>query len=239
MKDSEKARACQFPLHLEDPRMRDYQRDFLQVSLDKDILKFRKEGFILKSGRLSPYFFNAGLFNSGHLLSQLSKAYAKALVDPLNLFDFDILFGPAYKGIPLAVATCQALSALGRDVEYSFNRKEVKDHGEGGNIVGAPLKGKKVVIIDDVITSGKAIREAIEIIKMEGGTLTGILVAVDRQEQTQESTISAIESLRKEVGINIQAIITLRDIIEFTEDTLGPDTLQQLEEYRARYGVNI
>lgn len=217
--------------------MKDYQREFLQVSLDNAILNFRQEGFILKSGRISPYFFNAGLFNSGTLLSKLSTAYAKAILDPLNSFNFDVLFGPAYKGIPLAVAACQALANLGSNVEYSFNRKEIKDHGEGGSIVGASLKGKKVVIIDDVITSGKAIREAVEIIKLEGGILTGILVAVDRQEQTLESRMSAIESVREELGINVQAIITLEDIIEFTKDTLGLDTVQQLEAYREQYGV--
>lgn len=217
--------------------MKDYQREFLQVSLDNSILNFREEGYVLKSGRLSPYFFNAGLFNSGTLLSELSTAYAKAILDPSNLFSFDVLFGPAYKGIPLAVATCQALANLGCNVEYSFNRKEVKDHGEGGSIVGASLKGKKIVIIDDVITSGKAIREAVEIIKREGGLLTGILVAVDRQEQTLESHTSAIESVRKELGINVQAIITLEDIIEFTKDTLGVDTVQQLEAYREQYGI--
>lgn len=217
--------------------MKDYQREFLQVSLDNSILNFRKEGYILKSGRLSPYFFNAGLFNSGALLSKLSTAYAKAILDPSNSFTFDVLFGPAYKGIPLAVATCQALAQLNTNVEYSFNRKEVKDHGEGGSIVGAPLRGKKVVIIDDVITSGKAIREAVEIIKHEGGILMGILVAVDRQEQTLESKLSAIESVKNELGINVQAIITLEDIIEFTKDTLGADTVQQLEAYRELYGI--
>jgi len=219
--------------------MQDYQREFLQVSLDNAILKFRNEGFILKSGRLSPYFFNAGLFNSGNLLSRLSTAYAKAILDPANGFNFDVLFGPAYKGIPLAVATCMALTMSGLNVEYSFNRKEIKDHGEGGSIVGASLKGKKVVIIDDVITSGKAIREAVEIIKAEGGVLTGILVAVDRQEQTVESTKSAIECVREELNINVRAIITLENIIEFTKDTLGGDAVQQLEAYRARYGIQI
>lgn len=217
--------------------MRDYQQKFLQVSLDNSILKFRKDGFVLKSGRVSPYFFNAGMFNTGRLLSELATAYAKALLDPVNVLEFDVLFGPAYKGIPLAVATCQELSSLGSNVEYSFNRKEVKDHGEGGSIVGSALKGKKVVIIDDVITSGKAIREAVEIIKMEGGILTGILVAVDRQEQTLDSTTSAIETLRTTLGINIQAIITLRNIIDFTRTTLDAETVQQMEAYRKKYGV--
>lgn len=217
--------------------MRDYQQKFLQVSLDNSILKFRKDGFVLKSGRVSPYFFNAGMFNTGRLLSELATAYAKALLDPVNDFEFDVLFGPAYKGIPLAVATCQALSSLGSNVEYSFNRKEVKDHGEGGSIVGSALKGKKVVIIDDVITSGKAIREAVDIIKMEGGILTGILVAVDRQEQTLDSRTSAIETLRTTLGINIQAIITLRNIIDFTRTTLDAETVQQMEAYRKKYGV--
>jgi orotate phosphoribosyltransferase len=217
--------------------MRDYQLDFLKVSLDNNVLKFREDGFVLKSGRNSPYFFNAGMFNTGFLLSELSSAYAKAVLDPLNSFEFDVLFGPAYKGIPLAVATSQALANLGKDVEYSFNRKEVKDHGEGGSIVGSALKGKRIVIIDDVITSGKAIREAVDIIKKEGGTLTGILVAVDRQEQTQDSESSAIESLKKELGINIQAVITLQDIIEFTKASLDAETVQRLEAYRNQYGV--
>lgn len=217
--------------------MKDYQRDFLRVSLDNDILKFRDEGFVLKSGRLSPYFFNAGLFNSGYLLSQLSTAYAKAILDPLNSFEFDVLFGPAYKGIPLAVATCQELSRLGKNVEYSFNRKEIKGHGEGGNIVGAPLRGKRIVIIDDVVTSGKAIREAVRVIGMEGGILTGILVAVDRQEQTQDNVLSAIESLKIELNIDIHAIITLQNIIDFTKERLTLETVGQLEAYRAQYGV--
>ena len=217
--------------------MKDYRREFLQVSLNNSILKFRKDGFVLKSGRVSPYFFNAGLFNTGLLLSQLSIAYAAAVSDPENAFDFDILFGPAYKGIPLAVATCQALASKGSYVGYSFNRKEVKDHGEGGCIVGCSLKGKKVLIIDDVITAGKAIREAVDIIAREGGTLTGILVAVDRQEQTLDSPASAIGSLRKELGINVKAIITLHDIIEFTKENLGAESAQQLEAYRQRYGA--
>jgi orotate phosphoribosyltransferase len=217
--------------------MRDYQQRFLQVALDNSILKFREDGFILKSGRNSPYFFNAGMFNTGRLLSELSTAYAKALLDPINQFDFDILFGPAYKGIPLAVATSQALANLGCDVAYSFNRKEVKDHGEGGSIVGSALKGRKVVIIDDVITSGKAIREAVDIIEAEGGILTGILVAVDRQEQTLNSKSSAIESLRTALGINIQAIITLQNIIDFTKTTLDSETAQLMEAYRKSYGV--
>jgi len=219
--------------------MREYQRQFLQVCLDNQILKFRKDGFVLKSGRISPYFFNAGLFNNGKLVLQLSNAYAKAIQDPGNSLSFDVLFGPAYKGIPLAVMTCQALASLGTDVEYSFNRKEAKDHGEGGNIVGASLKGKKVVIIDDVITSGKAIREAIGIIEKEGGKLTGIVIAVDRQEQTLDSPLSAIESLKREVGINVVAIITLQDIIEFTRTTLSTDMAEALEAYRAKYGVQV
>jgi orotate phosphoribosyltransferase len=217
--------------------MKEYQRNLLDICLRYEILKFRKEGFVLKSGRLSPYFLNAGLFNSGYLLSQLSGAYAHAILDPIKPFDFDILFGPAYKGIPLAVATCQALASLGCDVEYAFNRKEPKDHGEGGNIVGASLLGKKVLIIDDVITSGKAIGEAVDIIRKEGGKLTGILVAVDRQERTQDSALSAVEVLKKELNVDIQAIITLQDIIEFTKDTLGAEEAQRLEGYRKLYGT--
>jgi orotate phosphoribosyltransferase len=218
-------------------RMKDYQRELLDICLRNDILKFREEGFVLKSGRLSPYFINAGLFNSGYLLSKLSGAYARAILDLPKQFDFDVLFGPAYKGIPLAVATCQALASLGSDVEYAFNRKEAKDHGEGGNIVGSTLKGKNILIIDDVITSGKAIGEAVDIIRKEGGTLTGILVAVDRQERTRDSSLSAVESLKKELNVNIQAIITLKDIIEFTKETLGAEDAQRLEAYREQYGT--
>jgi len=218
-------------------KMKEYQRQFLQVSLDNAILNFREEGYALNSGRLSPYFFNAGLFNSGHLLTQLCAAYAKAALDPSNDFDFDLLFGPAYKGIPLAVATCSELDHLGHNVEFAFNRKEVKDHGEGGRIVGASLRDKKIVIIDDVITSGKAIREAIDIIKREGGILTGILVALDRQEHSQGSSKSAIQAVQDEYGVRVQAIITLDDIIEFTKDTLGVDMVQRLQTYRAEYGV--
>jgi orotate phosphoribosyltransferase len=219
--------------------MRDYQRDFLEVVLNNEILKFRQEGFVLNSGRLSPYFFNTGLFNSEKLLSQLSTAYANAILDPNNEFAFDVLFGPAYKGIPLAVATCQTLAHLGSNVEYAFNRKEIKGHGEGGSIVGASLSGKRVVIIDDVITSGRAIREAIEIIEREGGILTGIIVALDRQEQTLESTLSAIESLKREIKIDVRTIITLENIIEFTKNTLGAEYVQQLEAYQERYGVKV
>ena len=217
--------------------MKEYQRQFLQVSLDNAILDFRKEGYALHSGRLSPYFFNTGLYNSGHLLTQLCTAYAKAVLDPSNDFDFDLLFGPAYKGIPLAVATCSELDHLGHNVEFAFNRKEAKDHGEGGSIVGASPRDKKIVIIDDVITSGKAIREAIDIIKSEGGILTGILVALDRQERSQDSSKSAIQAVQEEYGVRVQAIITLDDIIEFTKDTLGVDMVQRLETYRAEYGV--
>src|SRR5205814_8970961 len=172
-----------------------------------------------------------------NLLTQLAAAYAKAILDPVNSFDFDVLFGPAYKGIPLAVATCQSLAQLGSNVEYSFNRKEIKDHGEGGSIVGAELRGKKVLIIDDVITSGKAIREAVEIITREEGLLIGILVAVDRQEKTLESEMSSIESVREEVNVNVQAIITLENIIEFTKEILGDEAAQQLVGYQERYGV--
>jgi len=222
--------------------MKDYQKDFLEAARENEILLFDEDGYTLKSGRISPYFFNAGLFNNGNLLRTVSKAYASALIDPQNSFDFDVLFGPAYKGIPLAVATCQTLATSGINASYSFNRKEVKDHGEGGSIVGAPLKGKKIIIIDDVITSGKAIREAVDIISKAGGTLTGILVAVDRQEKREEGiNESAIESLEKDLdSVNIRAIITLQDIIEFTRfkgSSISEEIRTKLEEYQSRWGV--
>jgi orotate phosphoribosyltransferase len=222
--------------------MKDYQEDFIKVCVENQILEFKDEGFVLKSGRVSPYFFNAGLFDDGKLLTNLSHAYARTLSDPENSFQFDHVFGPAYKGIPLAVATCQMLASLGMNVSYAFNRKEVKDHGEGGCIVGAPINGKNIVIIDDVITSGTAIRETVDIITKSGGNLTGILVAVDRQEKRGDSEDSAIDSLRTEFrSVNIQAIITLDDIIAFAKrnGSIPQGMISRLEAYQEKWGVKL
>ena len=224
-----------------------YKEAFLKDCIAAGALKFGT--FTLKSKRISPYFFNAGLFHRALLLRSISSAYAHTLAaqaasDPS--FTFDVLFGPAYKGIPLASATVDKLADLDLEkygnISYSFNRKEAKDHGEGGNIVGASLKGQKIVIVDDVITAGTAIREAIEIIKKEGGELVGIIVAFDRLEKTPSATDddgvprpSAIGEVRKQYGIPVLPILTLDDVIEYLKSLGTEDDLKRLEEYRAKY----
>ena len=224
-----------------------YKENFVKDCVSADALKFGT--FTLKSKRISPYFFNAGLFHRARLLRSISSAYAhtlKAYAESNPSFQWDVLFGPAYKGIPLAAATVDKLADL--DVEkygdksYSFNRKEAKTHGEGGNIVGASLKGRKIVIIDDVITAGTAIREAIEIIRAEGGELVGIIVAFDRLEKTPSATDddgvprpSAIGEVRKQYGIPVLAILTLDDVVEYLKSLGNADDLRRLDEYREKY----
>ena len=173
--------------------MHDYQQQFIEFAIRRNVLRFGE--FTLKSGRTSPYFFNAGLFNTGEDLLELSKAYAAAL--QRSGLDYDIIFGPAYKGIPLATVTAMALAAEGNNKPFAFNRKEKKDHGEGGNIVGAPLEGK-VLIVDDVITAGTAIRESMELIRTSGAEPAGVLIALDRQERGA-GELSAIQEV-KEIG---------------------------------------
>ncbi|KAK2625422.1 hypothetical protein QTJ16_004734 [Diplocarpon rosae] len=224
-----------------------FKEDFLQTCIDAQILKFGS--FELKSKRISPYFFNAGLFYTANLLRAISTAFAKTIIEadsssiPLN---FDIIFGPAYKGIPLATSTVDRLAELSPDkygeVCYSYDRKEAKDHGEGGNIVGAPLKGKRVLIVDDVVTAGTAKREAINKIRAEGGTVAGILVALDRQERlpaaNEDSNVSmpsAIGEIKKEYGIPVLAILTLDDIIEGLKSIGGSEDVKRIEEYRAKF----
>ena len=212
--------------------MEQYQKDFVDFTLETGVLKFGE--FTLKSGRISPYFFNAGLFNKGSHLSQLGKFYAQA-IEASNL-KFDVLFGPAYKGIPLATATAIALNdSFNRNVPYSFNRKEVKDHGEGGNIVGHPLEGD-ILIIDDVITAGTAIREAQDIISANGANTKGVIVALDRQEKGN-SELSAIQEVEQIFGISVLSIINLSHIIDYLKDSKNEDTLQRIEGYRSQYGV--
>jgi orotate phosphoribosyltransferase len=212
--------------------MEQYQKDFVDFTLETGVLKFGE--FTLKSGRISPYFFNAGLFNKGSHLSQLGKFYAQA-IEASNL-KFDVLFGPAYKGIPLATATAIALNdSLNRNVPYSFNRKEVKDHGEGGNIVGHPLEGD-ILIIDDVITAGTAIREAQDIISANGANTKGVIVALDRQEKGN-GELSAIQEVEQIFGISVLSIINLSHIIDYLKDSKNEDTLQRIEGYRSQYGV--
>ncbi|HET7651357.1 MAG TPA: orotate phosphoribosyltransferase [Gammaproteobacteria bacterium] len=213
--------------------MQDYRREFLELALQRGVLRFGE--FTLKSGRKSPYFFNAGLFNSGAALAALGRYYAQAVMD--SGIRFDMLFGPAYKGIPLATVTAAALADRhGRDLPWCFNRKEAKDHGEGGNLIGAPLAGR-VLIVDDVITAGTAVREAIEIIRNAGATPVGLVIALDRQERGQGSK-SAIAEVQEAHGIEVAAIARLADIIAW----LGtrPDMAQALasmQAYREQYGA--
>ena len=213
--------------------MEQYQKDFVDFTLETGVLKFGE--FTLKSGRISPYFFNAGLFNKGSHLSQLGKFFAQA-IEASNL-SFDVLFGPAYKGIPLATATAIALNdSYGRNVPYSFNRKEAKDHGEGGSIVGHPLEGD-ILIIDDVITAGTAIREAQDIITANGAKTKGVIVALDRQERGN-GELSAIQEVEKVYGISVLSIINLSHIVDYLKDSKDEDTVRRIEYYRSQYGIN-
>ncbi|MEC8739994.1 MAG: orotate phosphoribosyltransferase [Pseudomonadota bacterium] len=215
--------------------MKDYQKEFLHFVIENSILRFGE--FHLKSGRVSPYFFNAGLFSTGSKLGFLAQSYAAAIADLTQ--DYDVLFGPAYKGIPLAAATALSLSTRhGIDKPYCFNRKEAKDHGEGGLIVGAPLTGR-VLVVDDVITAGTAIREAVEIIQSAGAQLASIAVAMDRQERGLGET-SAIQEIEQTYGIEVTHIISLQNIIDFlqdAEDEVLAEHLPAVERYRSEYGA--
>ena len=216
--------------------MQDYQRDFLRFALNQGVLRFGD--FTLKSGRHSPYFFNAGLFNSGAALARLGRFYAAAL--QASDLACDVLYGPAYKGIPLAAAAIALADQYGRDVPYAFNRKESKDHGEGGLIVGHPLRGE-VLIIDDVITAGTSVRESIDIIRAQGARPAGVLIALDRQERGQDER-SAVQEVRERFGIPVVSIATLADLVAFLEASpagsgIPPETLGAVRDYRTRYGI--
>ena len=213
--------------------MQDYQREFLDFALERGVLRFGE--FTLKSGRVSPYFFNAGLFDSGAALSRLGRFYAETLVTAG--LPFDVLFGPAYKGIPLAAVTAAALyERHAIDVPYAFNRKEAKDHGEGGAIVGHALEGR-VLIIDDVITAGTAVRESIDLIRASGATPAGVVIALDRQERGRDAR-SAIQEVEQDYGMPVAAIARLADMVEYLRERGDAATeLAAIEAYRARYGV--
>ena len=214
-------------------RMSDSQHDFLELALAADVLKLGD--FTLKSGRISPYFFNLGVINRGAQLAKLGELYATALLD--SDLDFDMLFGPAYKGIPLVSATAVVLAAKGRDVPYAYNRKEAKDHGEGGRLVGAPPEGR-VVIVDDVITAGTAVREAISMIQQAGAEVAAVLIAMDRQEKVSEDTGSAVDALRAE-GIEVISLATLTGLISFLDGKPEyAEVLEKMRLYRERYGSN-
>ncbi|MGI9084357.1 MAG: orotate phosphoribosyltransferase [Aeromicrobium sp.] len=213
--------------------MHAYQREFIEFALEQGVLRFGS--FTLKSGRTSPYFFNAGAVDTGAGLGALGRFYAAAIVqaDP----DVDVMLGPAYKGIPIAAVTAVQLAEVhGRDLPWCFNRKEAKDHGEGGLIVGAPLVGR-VLVVDDVITAGTAIREAAEIVSGAGAEVAAIVVAIDRQEQGTDG-VSAVQQVEQDLGIRVQAIVTLDDVVEYLEQTgRHAEHLEAVRAYRAEYGA--
>ncbi|WP_329347212.1 orotate phosphoribosyltransferase [Vibrio natriegens] len=213
--------------------MKAYQREFIEFALEKEVLKFGE--FTLKSGRKSPYFFNAGLFNTGRDLARLGRFYAAALAD--SGIEFDVLFGPAYKGIPIATTTAVALADHHDiDTPYCFNRKEAKDHGEGGNLVGSALEGR-IMLVDDVITAGTAIRESMEIIKANGADLAGVLVAIDRQEKGK-GELSAIQEVERDFGCAVISIVSLVDLVTYLEEKgNAAEHLDAVKAYRAEYGI--
>ncbi len=213
--------------------LKDYQCAFIELALGRQALQFGE--YTLKSGRVSPYFFNAGGFASGGALAILGRCYAKAIVD--NGLEFDVLFGPAYKGIPLVVATAIALSEeLGRDIPYCFNRKEAKAHGEGGVLVGSRLQGR-VLIVDDVITAGTAIREALAIIAAEQAQVSGIVVGLDRRERGR-GAVSAIQEIETDFGINVTSIVDIEAILAYIRSSGLDDTVvARIEKYQAEYGI--
>lgn len=213
--------------------MQDYQREFIELALQADVLRFGE--FKLKSGRLSPYFFNAGLFNNGRVLARLGQYYAAAITD--SGIEFDVLFGPAYKGITLAASCAIALSEkYNRTVPFAFNRKEAKSHGEGGNLIGAPLSGR-VLIIDDVITAGTAIRESMQIIEAAGAQAIGVLIALNRQERGQGQT-SAIQEIEETYRIPVISIISLEHLIAYiAQHSRYAQYLPAIRAYRDEYGV--
>lgn len=215
--------------------MKAYQREFIELAMKKQVLKFGE--FTLKSGRKSPYFFNAGLFNTGRDLALLGRFYAAALCD--SGVQYDVLFGPAYKGIPIATTTAVALAEHhDLDMPYCFNRKEAKDHGEGGTLVGSPLNGR-IVVVDDVITARTAIRESMEIIRQNNATLAGVMLSLDRQEKGK-GELSAVQEVERDYGCQVFSIITLNDLISYlAEDPQMDAHLQAVRAYREQYGIEI
>jgi orotate phosphoribosyltransferase len=213
--------------------MQAYQREFIRFAIERGVLRFGE--FTLKSGRTSPYFFNAGLFNSGSALAQLGRFYASAVIE--SGLDFDVIFGPAYKGIPLGAATAIALAEQHqRDLPWCFKRKEAKDHGEGGTLVGAPLTGR-VLIVDDVITAGTAIREVMQIIRAQNAEAAGVLIALNRQERGQ-GELSAIQEVERDYRMPVISIVSLEQVLEYLADDVQlKQHLPAVQAYREQYGI--
>jgi orotate phosphoribosyltransferase len=212
--------------------MSDYKAEFVEFAIASKVLCFGE--FKTKAGRMSPYFFNAGLFNDGSKLKRLGEFYAKAIVD--SGIPFDVLFGPAYKGIPLAASIAIALVDMGRNVPFAFNRKEAKDHGEGGMVVGAKLQGR-VLIVDDVMSAGTSVRESVELIHNSGAQPAGVVIALDRMERGSGEK-SAVQEVREQYGIPVVAVVTLDNLVEYLErDANRQAELQAVAGYRATYGV--
>jgi orotate phosphoribosyltransferase len=214
--------------------MKYYQREFIQFAIQRDVLRFGE--FTLKSGRVSPYFFNAGLFSSGATVARLGRFYAQTLMQH-EPGDY-MLFGPAYKGIPLATATAIALAdRYDRDMPFAFNRKEAKDHGEGGRVVGAPLAGR-VIIIDDVITAGTSVGESVKLIRAAGAEPAGVVIAVDRQEQAGDDGKSAVTHVRELYGMPVHSIVTIDDVVHFlSESRQYRAVVDSINSYRQRFGA--
>jgi len=212
--------------------MENFRQEFIEFALERQVLLFGE--FKTKAGRTSPYFFNAGLFNDGASLGRLARFYAKALL--ASQLAFDMVFGPAYKGIPLVAALAVVLAEMGRNVPFAFNRKEAKDHGEGGSTIGAPLKGR-VLIADDVISAGTSVRESVNLIRAHGATPCGVVIALDRQEKGQ-GELSAVEEVEREYGMPVIAIVTLDDLIAYLRQrpAYGAE-LERMLAYRERYGI--
>lgn len=214
--------------------MQPHQRDFLELAVQHEVLRFGS--FTLKSGRSSPYFFNLGQISSGAALTRLARAYARSLLEAG--IDFDLVFGPAYKGIPLAAAVSMALAETGRDVPFAYNRKEAKDHGEGGTLVGRDPRGLKVVIIDDVLTAGTALRQAVALLRAAGAEPVAALIALDRQEQGPRPGESAVQAMAADTGVAVQALVNVRDVLDYVGSR--PELAvhaEAIRAYQAQYGV--
>ena len=223
--------------------LNNFRQDFIAFALRQGVLRFGE--FTTKAGRLSPYFFNAGLFHTGASLGALGDFYAQALIEARaqDRIAYDMLFGPAYKGITLASATAVALAARGHDTAFAYNRKEAKDHGEGGTLVGAPLAGR-IVIVDDVISAGTSVRESVHLIQAAGATPSGVLIALDRMERggtaTEIAAMSAVEEVRAKYGIPVVSIVNLDDVLAYLDASADPELAvyrARVRDYRQRYGV--